>query len=62
VVTPAADMPRLALEGGARLVIINQGETPLDARAELLFQEKISLVLPPVVRILKGLTKKNRMR
>lgn len=62
VVTPAADMPRLALEAGAKLVIINQGQTPLDALAELLFSEKISLVLPPVVQILKGLTKNSRMR
>ena len=29
VVYPAADMPRAALESGARLVIINQGETPV---------------------------------
>jgi NAD-dependent deacetylase len=62
VVTPAADMPRLALEGGAKLVIINQGETPLDARAELLFSEKISLVLPPVVQILKSRSTNNRTR
>ncbi|MGZ3535941.1 MAG: Sir2 family NAD-dependent protein deacetylase, partial [Thermodesulfobacteriota bacterium] len=30
VVSPANDMPRMALRSGARLVIINQGETPMD--------------------------------
>jgi NAD-dependent deacetylase len=53
VVTPAADMPRLALEQGASLVIINQGETPLDKRADILFAEKIGEVLPPVIEKLK---------
>ena len=55
VVTPAADMPRLALERGAILVIINQGETPLDDYAELLFAEKIGNVLPPAVDLFKSL-------
>jgi NAD-dependent SIR2 family protein deacetylase len=55
VVTPAADMPRIALEYGAKLVIINQGETPLDMRAHLRFNEKIGLVLPPAVKQLKQL-------
>jgi NAD-dependent SIR2 family protein deacetylase len=42
-------MPRVALQAGARLVIINQGETPLDSAAHLRFEEKISEVLPPAV-------------
>jgi NAD-dependent deacetylase len=55
VVTPAADMPRVALEYQARLVIINQGVTPLDDYAHLRFQEKIGIVLPPAVERLKQL-------
>jgi NAD-dependent SIR2 family protein deacetylase len=54
-VTPAADMPRVALRAGARLVIINQGETPLDRAAHLRFGERISEVLPPAVARLKEL-------
>src|SRR4030042_1360236 len=46
VVTPAADMPKVALESGARLVIINQGETPFDRVAHLRFWEGIGEVLP----------------
>jgi NAD-dependent SIR2 family protein deacetylase len=57
VVTPAADMPRVALQSGARLVIINQGETPFDQHAHLRFWEAISEVLPPAVAQLKGLLK-----
>jgi mono-ADP-ribosyltransferase sirtuin 6 len=58
VVTPAADMPRVAARSGARLVIINQGETPLDRLANLRFEESIAEVLPPAVSLLKGLMTK----
>ena len=53
VVTPAAGMPRVALQAGARLVIINQGETPLDSAAHLRFAERISDVLPPAMARLR---------
>ncbi len=55
VVYPAADMPAVALEAGAKLVIINQGETPFDAQAQLLFSEAIGQVLPPAIEQLKKL-------
>ena len=57
VVSPAADMPRVALESRARLVIINQGETPFDRLAHLRFWEAIGQVLPPAVDQLKQLMK-----
>jgi len=55
VVTPAADMPRIALQSGARLVLINQGETPFDRVTHLRFWEGIGDVLPPAVERLKEL-------
>ena len=55
VVTPAADMPREALQSGAQLVIINQGKTPFDPHAHLRFHEQIGLVLPRAVKRLKRL-------
>ena len=58
VVTPAADMPRVALQAGAKLVIINQGETPFDEHAHLRFNEAIGQVLPPAVEKLRQLIKK----
>jgi NAD-dependent deacetylase len=55
VVYPAAEMPRVALQAGAKLVIINQGETPYDSHAHLRFTEGIAEVLPPAVDKLKSL-------
>ena len=55
VVTPAAEMPGEALRAGARLVIINQGETPFDSHAHLRFFESIGAVLPRAVKKLKRL-------
>jgi NAD-dependent deacetylase len=55
VVTPAADMPREALHSGAKLVILNQGETPFDRLAHLRFHEGIGRVLPKAVKRLKKL-------
>ncbi len=59
-VFPAADMPRLAVAKGAKLVIINQGETPLDSLAEIIIDAKIGLVLPQVVQRLKTLMDASR--
>ncbi len=58
VVSPANEMPRAALRSGAKLVILNKGETPLDATCHLRFDEKIGQVLPPAVERLKALMKK----
>ncbi|MGD0918726.1 MAG: Sir2 family NAD-dependent protein deacetylase [Thermodesulfobacteriota bacterium] len=57
VVSPANDMPTVALRAGARLVIINQGETPMDRSCHLRFEEKIGEVLPPAVKKLKEFMK-----
>jgi NAD-dependent SIR2 family protein deacetylase len=48
-------MPREAITAGARLVILNQGETPFDKHAPLRFYEQIGEVLPGVVKRLKRL-------
>ncbi len=53
VVYPAADMPRIALDSGSRLVIINEGETPLDSDCHLRFRETAGEVLPPAVATMK---------
>jgi NAD-dependent SIR2 family protein deacetylase len=57
VVYPAADIPREAVQSGARLVIINKGETPLDGLARLRFDERIGEALTPAVARLKELLK-----
>jgi NAD-dependent SIR2 family protein deacetylase len=58
VVGPANELPEVALRGRASLVIINQGETPMDGRCHLRFEENIVEVLPPAVERLKKLMKK----
>jgi NAD-dependent deacetylase len=57
VVSPANDMPKVALRSCARLVIINQGETPMDRNCHLRFEERIGEALPPAVAKLKELMK-----
>ena len=55
VVYPAADMPAVALQSGAKLVIINSGETPLDTHVHLRFDEAIRDVMPPAIDMLRQL-------
>jgi len=58
VVQPAASMPEIAHRSGAKLVIINQGETPLDNICDLRFRESTGNVLPEAVKRLKKMKKK----
>jgi NAD-dependent deacetylase len=57
VVYPAADMPKVARDNRARLVVINQGYTPLDELVHLRFYEQIGEVLPQAIVRLKQLIK-----
>ncbi len=50
VVSPANHFPLVAVRAGAKLIIINRGETPLDELADLRFDEAIDEVLPPMVK------------
>ena len=50
VVEPAASIPRIAKQAGARLVIVNRDETALDNLADLVVRGEIGTVLPAVVR------------
>lgn len=45
VVTPAADLPRVAKQRGARLVIINRDPTPLDFMADATLRGSIGEIL-----------------
>lgn len=50
-VYPAAGLPAIALNAGARFIIINAEPTPLDSDAEVVFQEPISELLPALVAL-----------
>lgn len=49
VVYPAALMPQYALQAGAKLIIINLSETPLDYKASVLLRGKAGEILPRIV-------------
>jgi NAD-dependent deacetylase len=48
-VTPVAYLPQIALEAGARLLILNEQETPFDPVADVVLRGRIGEVLPSVV-------------
>ncbi len=49
VVHPAAGLPLVAKRAGAKLIIVNRTETPLDDVADLVVNEEIGKVLPGMV-------------
>ena len=50
-VTPAAYLPRYALQNGARLAIITAEETPFDQVADVILRGQIGYVLPAIVEL-----------
>jgi NAD-dependent deacetylase len=48
-VAPASDLPELALENGAKLIIINHQPTFLDSRADVIVRGDIAELLPQIV-------------
>lgn len=45
-VRPAALLPRIAVDSGATLVVVNFEETPQDGEADYLFRDDVTTVLP----------------
>ena len=58
VVHPAAQMPLIAKNNGAKLVIINLMPTPHDSYADIVINEKIGEVLPQIIEQVKLKSKK----
>jgi NAD-dependent deacetylase len=48
-VAPVCEMPLAALRRGARLIIVNQSETYLDGRADVVLNEDVAEALPAIV-------------
>jgi NAD-dependent deacetylase len=55
VVNPAASLVGLALQSGAKVVLINRGETPYDDVVDVRISDSIGDVLPPAVAKAKTL-------
>ncbi len=53
VVYPAAALPEIAADTGARLVIVNLEETPLDHKADAVLRGKTGDVLPRIVKAVR---------
>ena len=51
-VSPAANLPRLALQNEVPLLIVNLVATPLDGYADVVIQEQAGLVLPQLIATL----------
>lgn len=54
VVEPAASLPRIARENGAKLIIINRDDTPLDLEAHVVIRESIGKALTAINIELEG--------
>lgn len=48
-VIPSAKLPLYAIENGAKLIIINQTETYIDVRADVIVHEDVATILPLIV-------------
>lgn len=48
-VAPAADLPYVAHENGARVIVINQQPTPVDRLASLVIRDDVAIVLPGIL-------------
>ena len=46
-------MPLLARRRGARLIIVNQSDTHLDAYADVVLREDVAIALPAIVEALE---------
>jgi NAD-dependent SIR2 family protein deacetylase len=54
VVNPAASLVGLAIRRGARVALVNRGETPYDEAVALRLWEGIGEVLPPALELLRS--------
>ena len=48
-ISPVADLPYIARDNGAQVILINQQPTPFDEQASLLIHEDVAVALPGIV-------------
>ena len=59
VVSPANTFPLTAKRNGAKLIILNDGETPYDNLADIRFFDRIKNVFPPIIKKVKEILFEN---
>jgi NAD-dependent deacetylase len=52
-VAPASNLPELALQHGAKLIIVNYQPTYLDSRADLVIRANVAEVLPGITELVR---------
>lgn len=52
-VVPAADLPLVAKKNGAKIIIVNDSSTPVDAHAALVVRDDVVTALPKIVQAMK---------
>ncbi|MHA1786533.1 MAG: SIR2 family NAD-dependent protein deacylase [Candidatus Helarchaeota archaeon] len=62
VVTPAANMPQIALENGAKLIILNQGKTHFDPLADIRLWGKAGETMTKILERVKAILKESDPR
>jgi NAD-dependent deacetylase len=53
-VLPVAGLPMRAVDNGAHLIIINQSETYIDLRADIILSEDVAITLPRIIQEVLG--------
>lgn len=52
-VAPAADLPMVAKQQGAKIILVNKSATPIDAQASVILRDDVATVLPKIVEWVK---------
>ena len=53
-VLPVAGLPMRAVENGAHLIVLNQSETYIDIRADLVLSDNVAITIPWIVKEVMG--------
>jgi NAD-dependent deacetylase len=59
-VTPAADVPFVAVDSGARAIVVNLEPTCFDDRADVVMHENVATVIPAIVHAVRRLESQER--
>jgi NAD-dependent deacetylase len=59
-VAPAAELPRVARENGAQIIVVNKQPTPIDKIATLVIRADVVVALPHIVSLVLGSKSKSR--
>jgi NAD-dependent SIR2 family protein deacetylase len=51
---PVAGLPMRAIDNGAHLIILNQQETYMDIRADIILREDVAVTIPAIVNEVLG--------